>query len=166
MKFRHVYSTPSLQQACECVAEALSLGLQKEAVAVIADRDAQLERVPDDLKDDSATDFIPATLRGAIGGGGIGLIGGLVAAAIPTMGVTLGGAALVALGGAALGTWSSALVGASIPGKVHREFDHRVQAGEVLVALNIEEDRLDEVDRAMQAKGASRIDFEVPAVLT
>ena len=76
-----------------------------------------MDAVPDDLRE-AHTDMVPAALRGAAGGGAVGLVAGLIAVAVPPLGITLAGAGLMAAVGALVGSWSSALVGGSSSAKL------------------------------------------------
>lgn len=166
MKVRHVYSAPSVEDAKVCVEGVRELGVADTQIALIADSKIQLEQIPDRLKDPSSTDVVPAALRGAVGGGGAGLLAGLVATSIPTAGVTLAGAAVIGLAGAALGTWSSALVGAAVPGEVQRQFEDRLADGEVLISVDAEEDDAQRLASTLVARGASKLDYEAPTALS
>ena len=57
-------------------------------------------------------------MRGIGVGGEIGLVAGIAAVAIPTIGITVAGAGLITLLGAAIGGWSSALADSSFPNAV------------------------------------------------
>ncbi len=166
MNVRHVYLTDSMEVAERCVTAARVAGLPDDQIALVASDDVAMNELSDDLKQTSATDFIPATMRGAVGGGAAGLVAGLVAASIPSFGITLAGAGLVALVGTAVGTWSSAMVGASIPNEVHRKFEEQIENGGVLVVLDAAEERMAVIDDLMRQQGASRFDYEVASALT
>jgi hypothetical protein len=160
MKKRHVFIAEDLASAERCVTKAQRLGLNSEAISIIAKSNAQLQLVPEDLRDTSPTDFVPAALRGAAGGGGTGLLLGLVATAIPTMGVTLAGAGIFALVGAAVGSWSAALVGASTPNQATRDLETWIDAGRILVVLDVEEEQLAEVDEEMANECVRKAEYE------
>lgn len=166
MKLRHVYLADSVEAAQRCVAAVRELGWPEDRIALVAREDITLHDLPDDLKEGSPTDFMPAAVRGALGGGAIGLLAGVVAVAVPAIGVTLGGAALIAAGGAAVGTWVSALVGASVPNEVHRKFEGLVEDGHVLVILDAEEKHVPKLDQTMAQLGAKRFEYEVSTALT
>ncbi|MBD8526734.1 hypothetical protein [Pseudomarimonas arenosa] len=166
MKLRHVYLADSMESAKRCVQAAQALGWSEDRIALVASADTPLDQIPDDLKEGSSTDFMPATVRGALGGGAVGLAAGLVGAVIPAIGITLAGAGLMAVAGAAVGTWSSALVGASVPNEVHRRFEDKVADGHVLVVLDAEEKHVEQLDRTMAEQGAKRFDYEVPSLMT
>ena len=101
MQVRHVFSVPDLAVARHALDAARAAGLDNDDLSLIARADIELDSIPDELKD-AATDFMPAALRGAAAGGGIGLVAGLAALAFPPLGITLAGAALVTAGGAAV----------------------------------------------------------------
>src|SRR5689334_12376600 len=120
MKTRHVFATDGVPAAQQALAAARAHGIGDDDLSLIARHDIELERIPDERKH-VAMDFMPAALRGSVTGGAAGLVAGLVALAVPSMGVTLAGAGALALIGAVVGTWSSSLVGASIPDEVRRK---------------------------------------------
>lgn len=165
MNLRHVFVLDDLDQAQRAVQVLTAGGVPDTRIALIAGSDAVLERIPEDLKDDSATDFVPAALRGAVGGGGIGLLAGLAAAAFPPLGITVAGAAFITLIGAAVGTWSSALMGAGISNEVHRKFEDAIRAEQVLLVLDADATELRMLEPRLLALGATRIDYEVPAAI-
>jgi hypothetical protein len=165
MKTRHVFATTGVPAAHAAMAAAREHGIRDDDLSLIARHDIELERIPDERKQ-VAMDFIPAALRGTIGGGGAGLLAGLVAMAIPTMGVTLAGAGAIALLGAMVGTWSSALVGASIPDEVRRTFEDEIAAGRILVVVDGDATLLPEVEAAIVATGARPLPYEATTALT
>ena len=166
MKIRHVFLADNLDVAKRCVDAARREGLADSDISLIAQPDTELERIPDNLKDDAATDFAPAAVRGALGGGTIGLLAGLIGAAIPPLGITLVGAAFLGVAGAAVGTWSSALMGSAIPNEVHRKFENHIQAGEALVVIDAEQQRMPAIEAALERCGAHRVEFEAPTALS
>jgi hypothetical protein len=159
MKIRHVFATDGVPTAHLAMAAARAHGVRDDDLSLIARSDIELERIPDERKQ-VAMDFIPAAMRGTVTGGAAGLLAGLVALAIPTMGVTLAGAGAIALLGAMVGTWSSALVGASIPDEVRRTFEEEIQAGRILVVVDAETALLPEAEAAIVATGARPLPYE------
>jgi len=135
MKTRHVFSTPDLPSAKTVMQAARAAGIAQEDISLIARSDVELEATPEQHKE-AGSDFFPAALRGVIGGGATGLLAGLVAVAIPPVGVTLAGVAGLTLAGALTGGWASALVGASVPDPVRRKFEGEIEAGRILVVLD------------------------------
>jgi hypothetical protein len=165
MQTRHVFSVPDLAAARGALEAARSAGLTNDNLSLIARADLELESIPDDLKD-AATDFMPAALRGAATGGGIGLAAGLAALAFPPIGITLAGAALLTAGGAAVGTWVSALVGSTVEDPVRRKFEDEIAAGRILLVMDAEEEQLPAAEAAVLAAGATALPYEGTTALT
>jgi len=159
MKTRHVYSTPDLASAQRALQAARAAGADNDALSLIARHDIELEAIPDDRKE-ARTDFLPALARGAAGGGAAGLLAGLVAVAVPPLGITLAGAGVFALAGALVGSWSSALVGATVPDPVRRRFEAEIEAGRILLLVDAEEPALSRADAAVRAAGAQPLPYE------
>ncbi|AVQ08521.1 TPA: hypothetical protein HH295_16850 [Xanthomonas vasicola pv. zeae] len=165
MKLRRVYSTADLDSAQRVLQAARGAGIDNDALSLIARSDIELQDVPDERKD-AKTDFLPAAARGAATGGAAGLVAGLVAIAVPPIGLTLAGAGVMALAGALVGSWSSALIGATVPDPVRRQFEDEIQAGRVLVILDAEQAALQNAEPAMVAAGATPLPYEAASATT
>lgn len=159
MKTRHVYTTPDLPTAQRVIAAARSAGVPDDDVLLIARSDIEMDAVPDNRKE-ADSDMLPAAAKGAGLGAGAGLLAGLVAVAIPPLGITLAGAAATTLAGAAIGSWSAALMGSTLPDPVRRKFEERIEKGEILVVLDAPADLLPRVDPQIASAGAVRLPFE------
>jgi hypothetical protein len=156
MKTRCVFSTPDLAAARAAMAAARQAGIPDEDISLIARQDIELQQIPDHLMT-GRTDFYPAAVRGAACGGGTGVLLGLVAVAVPPLGVTLAGATAIALAGAAVGCWTGALVGTEVPDAVHRKFKNEIDAGRILVVLDASKERLAAAAPAVLATGARHL---------
>lgn len=156
MKTRCVFSTPDLAAARAAMAVARQAGIPDEDISLIARQDIELQQIPDHLMT-GRTDFYPAAVRGAACGGGTGVLLGLVAVAVPPLGVTLAGATAIALAGAAVGCWTGALVGTEVPDAVHRKFKNEIDAGRILVVLDASKERLAAAAPAVLATGARHL---------
>jgi len=165
MKTRHVFSTPSVEAARTVMQAARAAGVPEEDISLIARSDIELEATPEQHKE-AGSDFFPAALRGVIGGGATGLLAGLVAVAIPPVGVTLAGVAGLTLAGALTGGWASALVGASVPDPVRRKFEGEIEAGRILVVLDGDKDLLVRIEPSLARAGATPLPFDAPTALT
>ena len=165
MQTRHVFSVPDLATAKDALRAAREAGLTDDNLSLIARSDIELDSIQDQHKD-APTDFMPAALRGTAAGGALGLVAGLVAVAIPPLGVTLAGAALLTVGGAAVGTWVSALVGSTVDDPVRRKFEEEIAAGRILVVLDAEDPQLPAAEAALFAIGATRLPYEGTTALT
>ena len=134
---RYVYAFSSIEPARAVITKLKQAGIAESQLSLIADSKTEIEQIPDRYLDVSK-DFVPAAARGAAIGGATGVIAGLLAMAIPPLGIAVGGAALVGFlaGGAAVGAWTSALVGASIPDEVRRQFEDEIKAGRILLVVD------------------------------
>lgn len=165
MKTRHVYGTPDIDSAQHALQAARQAGVDNDDLSLIARHDIELEAIPDERKE-ARTDFLPALARGAAGGGAAGLLAGLVAVAVPPLGITLAGAGVFALAGALVGSWSSALVGATVPDPVRRRFEEEIEAGRILLVVDAEEPVLSQADAAVRAVGAQPLPYEATSAAT
>src|SRR5690606_38750404 len=98
MTHRHVFSTPDIDVASQAMVAARAAGVEDKKILLAARSDIELEQIPDQRKE-ADTDMLPAAARGACYGAGAGLLAGLVAVAIPPLGVTMAGAAAATLAG-------------------------------------------------------------------
>lgn len=165
MKVRRVYSTSSLPAAQTAIRDIRDAGIEDDDISLIARSDIELERVPEHQKE-APTDFKHAALRGAGLGGATGLLAGLAAVAFPPLGLTIAGVALTTLGGAAVGTWASALVGASLPDPIRRRFEEEIEAGRILIVIDGEGEALERAEAALNAAGAVHLPYDEPSALS
>ncbi|MEO5628489.1 MAG: hypothetical protein ABIQ62_01820 [Thermomonas sp.] len=165
MKFRHVFSTPDLATVAAAMAAARGAGIQDTDLLLVARSDIELESVPDARKQ-ADTDMLPAAVRGAGYGGAAGLLAGLVAVAVPPVGITLAGAAAVGFAGAMLGTWTSALMGSSLPDPIRVKFEDEIEAGRILLLVDASEEELANAQPAILRAGATALPFEAMTIMT
>jgi len=134
---RYIYAFDSTESARTAVTALRARGIDEQSISLIARADIQLEKIPDGYLD-ASTDFMPALGRGAALGGAAGMFSGIVAMAIPPLGIAIGGSALLGFfaGGALVGAWSSALVGASVPNETRRKFEDEIEAGRTLLVID------------------------------
>jgi len=165
MKTRHVFSTPDIETAKTAMQAARAAGIPEADISLIARSDIELQATPEQHKE-AGSDFYPAALRGVIGGGATGLLAGLVAVAIPPVGITLAGVAGLTIAGALTGGWASALVGASVPDPVRRKFEGEIEAGRILVVLDADKELLVHAEPALVRAGATPLPFDTPTALT
>jgi hypothetical protein len=148
-----VYSVGSDRAARRAVAELLRAGVERTHIGLAARSDIELEKLPDRYAEET-TDFNEGMKRGAALGGTVGVVAGLIAAAVPTLGITLVGAALIGAVGAAVGGWAGAVFGAALPSEVRRGYEDEVARGHVLVAVDV----LDDAARATVERVMSTLD--------
>lgn len=165
MKTRRVYSTPDIESARAALSAARQAGIPDEDLSLVARHDIELDVIPEDRKEDHS-DFMPAAVRGLAQGGATGLLAGLVALAIPPLGVTLAGAVAVGAAGAAVGAWSGALMGSAVPDPVRRKFEDEIEAGRILLVVDGDGDVGERADVAVVSTGATPLPFEQPTALS
>jgi hypothetical protein len=164
---RIYFLVPQTAVAREIVEELVDNGVARKHIHVVAREDVPLDDLPEaSLVEES--DLLPAVERGLPLGAATGLFAGLVTVAVPG-GLALGGAALLACtaAGAGVGTWLSAMVSLDIPNSRHREFQDAVEAGQLLMLVDVGKERVEDVeslvlDKHPQAK-LGRVE---PRVLT
>ncbi len=164
MDHRRVFSTTNVETAAKAIAAARAIGIPDEQISLIARSDIQIEKIPDD-RIDATTDTVPAALRGAATGGALGVVGGLVAMAIPPIGITVAGVALMTALAAGVGAWSSALFGSAVPNSVRQRFETEIEQGHILIVVDHEGDEA-QLNSAMTAVGAGVLPFDQPSAVT
>lgn len=165
MRKRHVFSAPSLEIAQAVVDAARDAGIGRECIKIEARSDIETSRIRDDSKNVSM-DFIPAALRGTVGGALVGLLVGIAFMFVPALRLSGGGAlALMVLGGL-MGTFASVLIGASLPDGVRRAFAGEIASGTILVVVDEDPEQFESVERAMADAGGVRLPYEVNTALT
>lgn len=150
---RLIYALDTPATAREAVAVLKGLGIEDTHISLAARPDIELEKLPDAYAAET-TDFAPGLKRGLALGGTTGLIAGIAAAAIPPLGITLAGGALLAVVGAAVGAWSSALAGSAVPNDLRREFEDEIARGRVLLGVEASAAEIGEVQRVLDALGS------------
>lgn len=76
--------------------------------------------------------------------------------------MTLAGVAGIGAIGALVGGWSSAMVGASLPDPVRRQFEDEIAPGRILVLVDVADGREPAVREAMAAADAPRLHYDAP----
>jgi len=158
MKHRRVFSVSDVPAAYKALAAARASGIDDAHVLLIARKDIELEELPSDRLD-GGTDTMPAAIRGAVGGGAVGLLAGVIAVVVPAFGITIAGAGLLTAIGAMVGTWSAALMGAALPSEVRRRFEDEIERGRILVVLDADKDTLITAEAALRRIGAEPMPF-------
>lgn len=159
MKHRRVFAAHDLAMAAAAIALTRQNGIEERDVALVAREDIELQALPSDLLE-ARTDTVPAAIRGAVGGGGLGLLAGLIAATVPAFGVTIAGAGLLAALGTMVGTWSSALIGSAVPNEVRRRFENEIEQGRILVVVDGDENSLAAAGKTLVELGAQPLPFD------
>ncbi|HEX6832522.1 MAG TPA: hypothetical protein VF132_03220 [Rudaea sp.] len=153
---RFIYAFDTADAAREAVRTLRAEGLDDRSLSLIARSDIEMEEVPSRLLD-ASTDFMPALARGAALGGATGLVAGLIAIAIPPLGITMAGPAIVGFlaGGAVIGAWTSSMAGAGVPDEIRRKFEQEIESGHTLLVAD-SDGKNDAVIAAAMAQGSDR----------
>lgn len=134
---RYIYAFDTADAARDAIGTLRQRGVREDHLSLVARSDIEHEKVPERYLD-ARTDFVPALGRGIAFGAITGLVVGVIAMAIPPLGITFSFPALLAFlaGGAAVGAWSSSMIGSAVPDEVRRKFDDEIQAGHSLVVVD------------------------------
>ena len=100
------------------------------------------------------SDFVHGAETGLVVGGGIGIMAGMAAILFPPSGVDLQLITILitALIGAAFGAWVSSMVASSIPNSRLRTFEAGIEAGRVLMMVDVPAFRVDEIRRLIATR--------------
>ena len=167
MKTRHVFLMPDLASARMTVSSLQTSGMPEQDISIIARADIEMERIPDDYRN-ASTDFIPAALRGTLGGGTAGLVAGLIGIAVPAIGITVAGVAAITLIGAATGGWAAALAGSAVPDPIRRRYEQEIADGRILVVVDVDDDDPEDavrIERIVRDHGAEALSFSEPSAM-
>lgn len=143
----------------------LQSGVSRDDISLIARHDVENAAIEDDMQDTSG-DFGRGGVKGMLQGGGTGLLCGLVAVAVPVIGLPIVGAAAMVVAGAAVGGWMGMLTGTAEPDSARRKFQEEIDAGRVIVAIDGEQDVLDRADVVLMHRQATRLPFDEPTALS
>ena len=159
MKHRIVFSLASVDEVPTAAAIAGNAGVATEDISFIARSDIQMHPLIQD-KLDATTDMISAALRGMATGAGIGIVAGIVALAVPPIGITVAGIGLMAAIGAAVGGWSSALMGCTVRNEVRQKFENEIAEGRLLLVLDCKVELVSTVKNALALAGFAALPFD------
>ncbi|MGE5793006.1 MAG: DUF1269 domain-containing protein [Bacteroidota bacterium] len=146
MRRRLYFLLPDVASARHTVDDLLLAKVEDRHMHVLARRGADLGG----LHEASAlqkTDLVHGAEVGLVIGGIGGFLLGLFVVLTPPDGLTLELATVLAttLGGALLGAWVSSLVGASVPNSRLRQYAADIEAGRVLLMVDVRPARIEEI---------------------
>ncbi|GAB4364594.1 MAG: DUF1269 domain-containing protein [Methylohalobius sp. ZOD2] len=143
---RLVLLIPDVNLAGKIVDELLVARVKEDEIHIIAKEGVPLDNLPEAGLAEK-TDLIPSIKRGLATGSATGLLAGLAAVLLPTGIVAAGGAVILAttLSGAAMGAWFSSMIGISVPSEEMRKYEKAIEAGELLMLVDIPRSRTDEI---------------------
>ena len=141
MKTRRVYALDSLPRLTNALDAARSGGVADSDLAVVARHDIEL-RIDPEAPEPQAHGQLT------------GLLAGLSAITVPTLGVSVAGAGLINLIGNTIGGWIPALAGDTASDAVRRRYQDEVDAGRILLVVDAPPERHPAVQSALEAHGA------------
>jgi len=100
------------------------------------------------------SDVIRAAQAGLVIGGSAGaVLGALAAIYFPIVGdqPQWGLVAVLAMFGAGFGAWSASLIGVSTPSNRLKRFTDAIEAGQILLMVDVPRSRVDEIEQRLQA---------------
>ena len=151
---RLYFLLPTVESAKTIVDELLLARIEERHIHIVAKDHTPLEKahLPEaGLLEES--DFVPALERGLTVGGATGFLAGVAAVTFPPAGLILGGGAILAtsLLGAGLGAWVASMIGVSIPNSHLKQFEDAIEAGQLLMLVDVPHDRADEITQLIRS---------------
>ncbi len=103
------------------------------------------------------SDLVHGLESGMVIGGGAGLLGGILLVLFPPEGLELQMVAilLTALGGAMFGAWASGMAAAAIPNSRLKAFQAGIEAGQVLLMVDLPLGRVKEIEKLVAERHPS-----------
>lgn len=143
---RLCFLSPDVEHARAVVQQLKDDGIAERNIYLLAKGDVDLEDLPD--AGPEGDDFLPAFERGIGIGGLAGLFLGVVALVFRSTSLIVGGGGvlLAGLAGASLGGLLTGMAGASFPSSRLRAFEQEIEAGKILVMVDVPRNRIAHVN--------------------
>lgn len=153
MRRRLYFMVPDVTSASDIRDELLLARIENGHIHVLARDGIPLEGLHE-ASILQKTDFVHGAETGLVVGGGIGIVAGLVAILFPPAGVDLQLVTilLAALLGAAFGAWVSSMVASSIPNSRLKTFEAGIEAGRILMMVDVPGTRVDEIRKLIASR--------------
>lgn len=147
---RLCFLSPDISHAERVVRDLKEAGFKEKHIYAIAKSGTPLASLPDGGPEED--DFLPAFERGVTLGGATGLLGGLLALAFPPAGIVVGGGGVLLIGvmGASLGGLLTGMAGAAFPSSRLQAFEEDIEAGKILIMVDVIRDQVEEVTEMIQ----------------
>lgn len=166
---RRLYFTlPDVNTARTVVDELLLKRIASSHIHVLAREGIAMDDLPE-ASLFQKSDIIPAVERGLVVGGITGILAGIVIVSIPPAGLTLSGGAILGAGlaGAGIGAWVSSMIGVDVPNTQIQQFENAIEAGEILMMVDIPKDSVAEIEALIYghhpSAGAGGTEPHIPA---
>lgn len=143
---RLCFLSPDTRHARAVVQQLKGDGIEERNIYVLAQSDIDLEDLPD--AGPEADDFLPAFERGIGIGGLAGLFLGVAALVFRSTSLIVGGGGVLLAGlvGASLGGLLTGMAGALFPSSRLRVFEKEIEAGKILVMVDVPKNRAEHVN--------------------
>ena len=145
MKTRHVYAVRDRAQLDAALRAVRALGVADDDLSIVARHDIELAVDPDAQHDE----------HGRL----TGLIAGLNAVAVPTLGISIAGAGMLNLLGANLEGWAPRIAGEDADEDVRARYEARIAAGEILLVVEAAPEMYNAVTAALTVERAEALHF-------
>ena len=143
---RSVFAVNDLAQLEDALTAARAAGIADEDIALVARHDIELELDPDLDEHERHS-------------GARGLLAGLSAVTVPTLGVSVAGAGMLNLLGSNLAGWSSAMAGDADSEDLRKRYHALIEGGSLLVQVRADSaERHAAAHAAMTAAGATPLE--------
>lgn len=152
MKRRLYFLLPDVATSRQVVDELLLARIEERHIHVLAKEGTPMEDLPEaSLLQKS--DFVHGVEQGIAVGGATGALAGIVAVTFPPAGLVLGGGAILAtaLAGVGIGAWVSGMVATDIPNSRLKDFESAVEAGELLMMVDVPKEQVDAVSAMVKS---------------
>jgi hypothetical protein len=148
---RLCFLSPDLSHAQHVVRDLKDDGIEERHIYTLAKHGVDLQDLPDAGPEDN--DFLPAFERGVALGGATGLFCGLLAVAFPPAGFVVGGGGVLLIGmmGASVGGLLTGMAGASFPNSRLQGFEEAIDAGKILVMVDVPLNKVDETNTLIRS---------------
>lgn len=147
---RLCFLLPDVDTAHGVVDDLRGRGIGDADIYVVANDETELGDLPD-AGDIEKSDFYPQLARGLATGGTIGVVGGLIAMRVA--GALFGGGAVLLFGliGAGVNALLAAMAGAAFPNSRLTQFEKAIEAGSILVMVNVTEDAVADIEKLVKS---------------
>lgn len=145
MKSRHVYALRDRRQLDAALAAVRALGVDDRDLSIVARHDIEMAVDTDRPHDE----------HGRL----TGLIAGLSAVTVPTLGVSIAGAGLLNLLGTNVANWIPGLTGEDADDDVRATFQDRIDNGEILLVVDAAPEMHNAVNAALVVEDAVPLHF-------
>jgi hypothetical protein len=153
MRRRLYYVLPSVPAARAMLDELLLARIEERHIRFMAREGA----LPKDMPECSfviKTDLVHGAQVGVLVGTIVGFLAGVLLVLMPPDGLSMRTAAilLMALGGAVFGAWASGMNACAVPNKKLEKYADRIEAGEVLMIVDVPLARVREIEDMIAAR--------------